>query len=98
MDIDTRHDTERSRYELIIDGRVVGVADYRLAGDTATFHHTEIEPSMRRQGLAAQLVRAALDDVRDSGRTVVATCWYVAQFIDEHSASRAHDRTHPDDA
>ncbi len=43
MDIDTRHDTERSRYELIIDGRVVGVADYRLAGDTATFHHTEID-------------------------------------------------------
>jgi uncharacterized protein len=29
-------------------------------------------------------VRHALDDVRAAGRTVIPTCWYVAQFIDEH--------------
>ena len=37
---------------------------------------------------AAQLVRYALDDVRRSGRPVVATCWYVADFIDEHPEYR----------
>jgi predicted GNAT family acetyltransferase len=39
---------------------------------------------MRGQGFGAELVRRALDDVRAGGGSVVAQCWYVAQFIDEH--------------
>jgi predicted GNAT family acetyltransferase len=39
---------------------------------------------MRGRGLGAELVRGALDDVRTSGGRIVARCWYVAQFIDEH--------------
>jgi predicted GNAT family acetyltransferase len=44
-----------------------------------------IEPSMRNRGLGAELVRGALDDVRARGGTVVAHCWYVAEFIDQHT-------------
>jgi uncharacterized protein len=76
-----RNDTERSRYELVLDGEVVGVADYRVDGDTWTFPHTEIVRRLRGQGLGAELVRAALDDVRRQGGTVVPLCWYVADFI-----------------
>jgi predicted GNAT family acetyltransferase len=39
---------------------------------------------MRGRGLGSELVRAALDDVRRRGATVVPTCWYVAEFIDAH--------------
>jgi predicted GNAT family acetyltransferase len=74
----------RSRYEISLDGRLVGFADYRADGDTIVFPHTEIEPSMRNEGLGAELVRGALDDVRARGGTVVAQCWYVAEFIDQH--------------
>ena len=28
------------------------------------------------------LVQGALDDVRSSGRSVVARCWFVDQFLD----------------
>ena len=74
----------QSRYEIRLDGRLVGFADYRADGDTIVFPHTEIEPSMRNEGLGAELVRGALDDVRARGGTVVAQCWYVAEFIDQH--------------
>jgi predicted GNAT family acetyltransferase len=30
------------------------------------------------------VVRFALDDIRDAGRQVIPSCWYVARFIDEH--------------
>jgi predicted GNAT family acetyltransferase len=79
-----RHNGERSRYEILVDDQLVGVADYRIDGQTVVFPHTEIDVAVRGQGLGAQLVQAALDDVRGSGRTVIAHCWYVAQFIDEH--------------
>ena len=75
---------ERSRYELHTDGSVVGFADYILDGGRVIFPHTEIDPSQRGQGLGAVLVRHALDDVRSQGKRAVASCWYVAQFIDEH--------------
>jgi len=79
-----RHNPGRERYELVVEGALVGVADYQLDGDTFVFPHTEIEPSMRNRGLGAELVRGALDDVRRNRGTVVPQCWFVAQFIDEH--------------
>jgi predicted GNAT family acetyltransferase len=82
---EVRHNGPRSRYEITVDGRVVGFAEYSTHGDTVVFPHTEIEPSMRNRGLGAELVRDALDDVRARGGTVVAQCWYVAEFIDQHT-------------
>jgi predicted GNAT family acetyltransferase len=81
---EVRRNERHSRYEISLDGRLVGFADYRADGDTIVFPHTEIEPSMRNEGLGAELVRGALDDVRARGGTVVAQCWYVAEFIDQH--------------
>jgi len=81
---EVRNNAVRSRYEVSLDGRVVGFADYRADGDILVFPHTVIEPSMRNQGIGAELVRGALDDVRDRGFSVVARCWYVAEFIDQH--------------
>jgi predicted GNAT family acetyltransferase len=83
-DREVRNNAEASRYELLVDGQLAGIADYQVTGDRVVFPHTEIVGSMRGQGLGAVLVRAALDDVRTTGRTVVPACWYVAQFIDEH--------------
>jgi uncharacterized protein len=80
-----RRDVERSRYELVEDGTVIGFADYQADGDDVlVFPHTVIAPARRGQGLGAVLVRAALDDVRAAGRTVVPACWYVRDFIAAH--------------
>lgn len=79
-----RDNTARSRYELIVDEQVIGIADYRIDGDQVIFPHTEILAHLRGRGYGARLVQGALDDVRAAGRTVVARCWFVAQFLDEH--------------
>jgi predicted GNAT family acetyltransferase len=84
MATELRNNPERSRYELVIGDDVVGVADYDIEGDVVVFPHTEIEESRRGQGLGAQLVQFALDDVRTTNRRVVARCWYVREFIAEH--------------
>jgi predicted GNAT family acetyltransferase len=88
MDSEVRNNSERSRYELFVDGQLVGIADYRVTGETVVLPHTEIAPDRRGQGLGAVLVQAVLDDVRSSGRAVVPTCWYVAEFIDDHPEYR----------
>ena len=60
------------------------MADYRDTGDALVFPHTEIDPAHRGKGLGEILVRAAMDDVKALGRTVVPTCWFVREFLDAH--------------
>ena len=77
---------ERSRYELVLDDRVVGIADFSENADATvlSFPHTEIDASLRGQGLGDELVRGALDDVRNRGAKVRALCWFVDEFIQLH--------------
>jgi predicted GNAT family acetyltransferase len=84
MRTEVRDNPEASRYELAVDGELVGVADYYLAGSLLVFPHTEIAHEVRGQGLGAVLVKAALDAARASGYQVVPRCWYVAEFVAEH--------------
>jgi predicted GNAT family acetyltransferase len=83
---EVRHNPDRSRYELLIDGELVGIADYHVQGGVIVIPHTEIDRAKRGNGLGAELVKGTLDDIRRSGRAVVPQCWYVAEFIDEHPA------------
>ena len=76
---------EASRYELVQDGQVLGYLDYRPRDGAVELPHTVVDPAHRGQGLAAELVGAALDDLRANGARVIPTCWYVAEFIGSHT-------------
>ena len=76
----------RSRYELRIDGELIGIADYTVEGDVVVIPHTEIERDRRGHGWGAVLVKGVLDDLRSRGRTVVPRCWFVAEVIEENSS------------
>ncbi|MET0143183.1 MAG: GNAT family N-acetyltransferase [Ilumatobacteraceae bacterium] len=84
MALTMEHDEAGHRYVLRDDGTEVTSADYRPldGGRSLMFHHTLTLPRHRGHGYAAELVRRALDDVRAHDRTVVATCWFVDEFID----------------
>lgn len=79
----SNNEAER-RYEISLDGDMVGFAEYRPAGDALMFTHTEVEEGHEGQGLGSQLIRAALDDARSQGHQVVPMCQFVAAYIREH--------------
>jgi len=81
---EVRRDDDRRRYELLVDGEVVGIADFEVVGSSVLLPHTEISRTRRGGGLGALLVEGVLDDVRAQGRDVIPACWYVRQYIDEH--------------
>jgi hypothetical protein len=84
MSREVRRNPDASRYELVEDGAVIGVADYREQAGTVVLPHTLIDPSRQGHGLGAELVAAVLDDLRSDGRKVVPACWYVREFVDGH--------------
>jgi uncharacterized protein len=75
---------ERSRYEIRVDGELAGFAEYERHHRSIAFTHTEIDPRFEGRGLASQLIRAALDDVRMSGLPVLPFCPFVRAFIEHH--------------
>ena len=84
MDVSVHDNPERSRYEIMLDGGLIGFADYRVIGDAVEFPHTEIVRSLRGQGYGARLVGDALADVRVSGRRAVPLCSYVVEYVRDH--------------
>ena len=74
----------RHRYEISIDGTVVGFTMLTLDGDVAIMPRTSIDAEYKEQGLVTTLIRAALDDARARGLQVVPRCPFVRAFIDEH--------------
>ena len=79
-----RHDPDELRYELLLDGRVIGRIDYRVRPDRVALVHTEIEPSLRGRGLGTRLVEAALGDLRERGVRVIPLCPFIAAYIRHH--------------
>jgi predicted GNAT family acetyltransferase len=60
------------------------VATYTRRGDTITFWHTYVPPSMEGHGVGGALARTALEAARRDGLTVVPRCPFVASYIRRH--------------
>lgn len=50
----------------------------------AVIDHTFVDDSLRGQGVAGQLVRAAVDQIRADGRKAGATCSYAQVWFQNH--------------
>jgi len=88
MSIEVTEQVEAGRYEVRVDGELAGFADRTVRDGLMVLPHTVVEPRFRGRGLAAELVRRALDDARAQGLQVVPRCWYVAQYIGDHPADQ----------
>jgi hypothetical protein len=75
---------EASRYELRLDGHLIGLAAYRRRDGVIAFTHTEVEESCEGHGFGSRLAAAALEDVRGQGIEVVPLCPFIAHYIEQH--------------
>jgi len=83
-DISVTRNDERGRFEAIIDGEVAGFSEYRLGEGRIEFTHTVVEDAFEGKGVGGTLVSQALDQVREEGLAVVATCKFVRGYIERH--------------
>lgn len=84
MGTNITHNEDKQRYEIAVDGILAGFTQAVEDGDIVTFPHTKIFEQFDGQGLASQLVTAALDDVRVRGKRIVVTCSYINGFLEKH--------------
>jgi predicted GNAT family acetyltransferase len=80
-DVSMRKNEAAGRYEIFLGERRVGLADFYRHGDVVVIPHTETLPEYGGRGLASQLVRYCLDDIRAQGLQVAPACPFVAAYI-----------------
>ena len=84
---------ESGRYELVLDGEVVGHANHSIVNDTVVITHVETRPDHRGKDFAARLMAGILDDVRGKDRMVRPLCGYAATHMRRHP--EAYDLLEP---
>ena len=79
---------EQQRYEIRVDGGLAGFTMFypdRVEEGVLVFPHTEIGDRFAGQGLAKQLIGAALGDVRGRNLRIVPQCPFVKAYIEKHA-------------
>ncbi|MCC9174166.1 GNAT family N-acetyltransferase [Arthrobacter sp. zg-Y179] len=89
-DISVTRNEALNRYELRLDGTLVGMADYQEQPDGVALTHTEMEPAFRHQGYSSRLARYAVEDIVGGGRRVKPYCSYMAAYLGKHPEYSHH--------
>lgn len=83
-DLELRNNKAAFRYEALQGDELVSQIDYLVDGDVVSLTHTGTPPQHRGRGLAGELTRFALDDIRANGQLVLPLCPFSASFITEN--------------
>lgn len=83
MDITIQYDPANHRFSTEVDGHEAELI-YRLSEGRMVIEHTGVPEAIGGRGIAAQLVKAALDHARVAGWKVVPACSYSAVYVQRH--------------
>jgi uncharacterized protein len=83
MSLDVRNDEAAKKFYATVDGHEA-VIRYEKTGDVYDLMHTFVPETLRGHGVADQLVRGALDEIRRQGARFVPTCPFVKAFLKHH--------------
>jgi predicted GNAT family acetyltransferase len=78
------HNESEHRFQLRTPNGVA-VLDYTDQDNTWYMTHTYVPPELRGQGVAAAVVKRALEEARARGKKVSPDCTYVEAYIERHN-------------
>ena len=83
------HSTPTRIYSLDYNGGLLAEITFPMTGKNVyCIDHTYVDDSLRGQGVAGQLMRAAVDQIHAAGGTVEATCSYAVDWLAKHPEAR----------
>lgn len=73
--------TYKNRIAAVENGEEVGEVTFPERGGVYVINHTYVDDRLRGQGVAAELVRRAVETIEGLGGRVEATCSYAALWL-----------------
>jgi hypothetical protein len=88
------HDQNAHLFTTEVEGHHAQL-DYTVAGRVMTITHTRVPKDIGGRGVAAELMRAALQFAKDQGWSVDPACSYADAYMRRHALDA--DKIHTDD-
>jgi uncharacterized protein len=82
------HDSRAHRLSTELEGQT-GLLDYELDGKVMSITHTRVPRPIGGRGVAAELMRSALDLAAANGWTVKPICSYAVAYMQQHPSARS---------
>jgi predicted GNAT family acetyltransferase len=83
-EIEVKDNPARHRFELLVDSEQAGLASYITREGVVVITHSEVSQRYRGQGLAGELAKRTLDQLKERGVKVVPACPFFAHYVSEH--------------
>jgi predicted GNAT family acetyltransferase len=80
---EVRHDRAAQRFVVVVEGEEAELT-YSQGDGVIVVTHTGVPPRIAGRGVAADLVRAALEFARAEDLKVIPACSYVAAYFKRH--------------
>lgn len=75
------HNVSAQKFETTINGTTAYLSYENIDDGTLDYNHTIVPKSLGGQGVGSQLAKFALDYAKESGKKVVPSCSFIADFI-----------------
>lgn len=85
MDIKHLEMKDRGAFVIKRDHERIAELTYKRDGKTINIDHTEVDQSLRGQGVGEQLVEEAVKFARESNLKITATCPYASKILSRNS-------------
>jgi predicted GNAT family acetyltransferase len=87
MSLEIHNDETARKFYAVVDGQEA-VIEYAKMGDTYNLAHTYVPEELRGRGIAEELVRGALDRIREEGAKFLPSCPYIQGFLKRYPEYR----------
>jgi predicted GNAT family acetyltransferase len=78
------HNSTTQRFETTIDG-ITAFLSYQVCDSGVwDYNHTIVPKELGGRGLGSQLVKFALDYAKSENKKIIASCSFVASYVDKH--------------
>jgi predicted GNAT family acetyltransferase len=88
------HDQSANKFTTEVEGHLAEL-DYTVEGDVMTITHTRVPQPVAGRGVAAELMRAALQVAAEHQWSINPACSYAEAYMRKHSAGA--NKRHMDD-
>ena len=78
------HNSTTQRFEITIDGITTFLSYQVCDSGVWNYNHTIVPKELGGRGLGSQLVKFALDYAKSENKKIIASCSFVASYVDKH--------------
>lgn len=86
MDYIVIHNVSANRFEVLLENGQTAYLDYNETETGLNYAHTYVPKAFEGKGIAATIVRFALDYAKENDIPITPSCPYVSVYIERHSS------------